>query len=494
MIIRLAVKNIVSRRSSLIIILFITFAIMMFCVANAVFDSTENGVQKTYVSSFTGDILVRPQTETQLSLFGDETPVTGELTKINTLTPYEQIKEVLQDNQAVIGFTPQVTCVTSIEANGNRFPVYVFGVEAEEYVELMDSIEILDGNVFSRGEKGLMITEKTASRLGVSVGQEVQFVVADGPNFRIRAVRVSAVYKYEVYNEIFDIFVLLDGDTVRSLLDIDSGEFISDEYIGEDDKNLIEGFESSDDFDSLFIDANDSAAILDLTDNFESFEYETISDENNKDNDADDNVKIENSYTPSSTWNYLIVRLSSDANVKKEIRKLKRIVKKNGWPVDITDWRHAAGSVSLYLHWMRLIFNIGITIILIAGFIIVNNTLVVNVLDRTSEIGTLRAIGAKKRLISFECMTETFIMTLTGGFFGVLLAKAVCFFITNANIMFHNSFLIQLFGSNALQVYLNMGIIFKMFLIVIVLSLIGWVYPVINAIRISPVKAMQGGH
>ena len=48
MIIRLAVKNIVSRRSSLIIILFITFAIMMFCVANAVFDSTENGVQKTY--------------------------------------------------------------------------------------------------------------------------------------------------------------------------------------------------------------------------------------------------------------------------------------------------------------------------------------------------------------------------------------------------------------------------------------------------------------
>ena len=60
MIIRLAVKNIVSRRSSLIIILFITFAIMMFCVANAVFDSTENGVQKTYVSSFTGDILVRP--------------------------------------------------------------------------------------------------------------------------------------------------------------------------------------------------------------------------------------------------------------------------------------------------------------------------------------------------------------------------------------------------------------------------------------------------
>ena len=505
MILKLAVRNIISRRSSIIIILFITFTVTMFCVANAVFDSTEQGVQKTYATSFTGDIFIRPKAEAQLSLFGDETPVTGELTQIDTISPYGEIRELLQNNPKFLGFTPQVTCMTSMEANGNRIPVYAFGIEVEEYLSLMDSIEILEGKPFAQGEKGLMLTDRTASRLGVSAGQEVQFVVVDGPDFRIRAAPVSAIYKYTVHNDIFDRFVLLDGDTVRSLLDLESGVYIAENYIEEDDKNLIESFEDFDDFDSLFDEVSDTSAVVEFVENGEIMEsdkivYEgeiavdaEINAEANLDDSFDESVaEVAEGYIPSATWNYLIVKVKPDVNVKKEIRNLKSTFRKKGWPVDAADWRHAAGSISLYLYWLRLIFNIGIAIILVAGFIIVNNTLVVNVLDRTSEIGTLRALGARKRFISFECMAETFIMTLTGGFFGVLFAEIICHFITKANIVLKNSFLIQLFGSDALQVYVNGDNILKMIILVVLLGLIGWVYPVINAVKISPVKAMQG--
>ena len=141
---------------------------------------------------------------------------------------------------------------------------------------------------------------------------------------------------------------------------------------------------------------------------------------------------------------------------------------------------------------MRIIFNIGISIVLFAGFIIVNNTLVINVLDRTQEIGTMRAIGAKKRFISLQCMAETFIMTLTSGVIGVLLGTWACHLITKANIVLHNSFLIQLFGGDALQIFVTPLNVVKMFALVIGLGIVGWIYPVINAVRVSPVRAMQG--
>ena len=136
----------------------------------------------------------------------------------------------------------------------------------------------------------------------------------------------------------------------------------------------------------------------------------------------------------STTWNYLLVRLNKGYNTKRVMRKVSRLFRKNGWPVQVADWRHAAGSTALYLFWMRKIFNIGIVIVLAAGFIIVNNSLVINILDRTREIGTLRAIGAKKRFISLQCMIENLILTLTSGVFGVLAGIVCTHFINKAHI------------------------------------------------------------
>ena len=61
MLLYLALKNIITKKSSYVIILFIAFAVMMLVVTNAVFDSTEKGVQETFVSSFTGDVVIRPK-------------------------------------------------------------------------------------------------------------------------------------------------------------------------------------------------------------------------------------------------------------------------------------------------------------------------------------------------------------------------------------------------------------------------------------------------
>ena len=498
MIFKLAYKNVVSRKSSFVIVLFISFAVCLFCVANAIFDSTEQGVQATYVSSFTGDLIIRPSGNLQLSLFGDETPITGELTQLSKVIPYKELYEYVSSQKEVEAVFGQVSGAAAMEYGSVRTATYLFGVNGDEYLKAMPSIHILEGQPYTAGQKGLMLSKNAAERIGATLGETVQFVVTDGPYVRIRAAPLTAIFEYEVYNAIFDRFAIADADTVRSLLDISDSVSEENIEIAEENTSLLD-LETDFDFDSLFEDAGDTEAIWDdeWTDDFAEEMggaelHEELVEEPAEEPVAEPVVDVVEQYVPSSSWNFLIIRLSSASDAKKVIRRLNRWFKKASWPVQAVDWRHAAGSTCLYLYWMRIIFNIGITIVLFAGFIIVNNTLVLNVLDRTGEIGTMRAIGTKKRFISAQCMIETFILSLTSGVIGVLAGIGVCRLITKAHIVLHNTFLIQLFGSDALNVFVTGGNIVKMFGIVILLGIIGWIYPVINAVRVSPVVAMQG--
>ena len=480
MLLKLALKNVVSRKSSLVIILFITFAVCLFCVANAVFDSTEQGVQTNYVASFTGDFIIRPKSKFQQSLFGDETPVTGELTMLDTIVPYENIVETLENMPEVYGTCGQISGAAMVERSdgANRSASYVFGVEGEPYLSLMKSIHIINGKPYEHGQRGVMLCSQMANKLGVDVGSTVQFIVSDGPNYKIRAATVTAVFEYEIYNEIFGRFVIADPITVRSLLGI-TEVFSSESYdLSEDATNLFAENNDFEDFDDLFADASD-------------FDEALIQEESLETETYDAEVKTEE-LSESTSWNYVIVRLKEGQNTKRQIKKVSRLFRRKGWPVQVADWRHAAGSTALYLFWMRKIFNIGIIIVLAAGFIIVNNTLVINILDRTREIGTLRAIGAKKRFISLQCMIENLILTITSGILGVIAGNICTHFINKAHIVLNNSFLVQLFGAEAITVHVTGGNVFKLFILVLALALLGWIYPVINALKVSPVDAISG--
>lgn len=481
MLLKLALKNVVSRKSSLVIILFITFAVCLFCVANAVFDSTEQGVQTNYVASFTGDFIVRPKSKFQQSLFGDETPVTGELTTLDTIVPYEKITAALEAMPEVFATSGQISGAAMVERSdgANRSPSYVFGVEGQSYLSLMKSIHILRGKPYEKGQRGAMLCKQMAEKLGVDVGSTIQFIVSDGPNYKIRAADVTAVFEYEIYNEIFGRFVIADPITVRSLLGINE-VFSSDSYeLNEEATNLFAENNDFSDIDDLFADASDFDQAL---------TQEEIPDEE----DVLPENSLEEAFSESTSWNYVLVRLKEGQNTKRIMKKVSRLFRRNGWPVQVADWRHAAGSTALYLFWMRKIFNIGIIIVLAAGFIIVNNTLVINILDRTREIGTLRAIGAKKRFISLQCMTENLIMTITSGILGVIAGNVCTHFINKAHIVLHNSFLVQLFGAEAISVHVTSGNVLKLFILVLALALLGWIYPVINALKVSPVDAISG--
>lgn len=479
MLLKLALKNLISRKSSLLIALFIAFSIGLFCVANAVFDSTEQGVEASYISSFTGDFIIRPTTKGQFSLFGDETPITGSFTRLETVVPYVEIAALLDESVGVSSFTPQLTGTAALEYGGTRYVMVLFGVDAHEYLSLMDSVSLVVGEPYMSGSKGVMVSESFAKKSGVSVGDFVQFVISDGPYFRIRKAQVTAIYSYKVDNPIFERFVLVNPQAVAELMDVQT---VSEEIEIEEEK--ISLLDSELDLDSLF----------DIT--------EDVAVENNQRLSAESagnvsafNLQItylSSSLQSNSSWHYIVGRAQNQKAAKKIIHGLNKTFRKNGWPVEAVDWRHAAGSTALYLHWLRIILNVGIVIVLFAGFIIVNNTLTVNVLDRTCEMGTMRAVGASKKYIALECMAETLLLSVAGGICGIFLGFAACAFINRLHIHFVNEYLVQLFGSGQLAIYVSFRNVVRLIMVSFGIGFLSWVYPVINALKITPVQAMEG--
>ncbi|MEX2246872.1 MAG: ABC transporter permease [Dehalococcoidia bacterium] len=114
------------------------------------------------------------------------------------------------------------------------------------------------------------------------------------------------------------------------------------------------------------------------------------------------------------------------------------------------------------------------------GAIGVMNTMVMSVFERTREIGVLRAVGWSSqrilRMIVGEALFLCLIATVTGALLGVLLSRAVL--------------LIPLVRS-LLEPQYSVDIFVRALSVAVVVALVGAIYPVIRALRLTPMEALR---
>ena len=171
-------------------------------------------------------------------------------------------------------------------------------------------------------------------------------------------------------------------------------------------------------------------------------------------------------------------------------------------PVELTQVREKItelgfGSFSIVdeLDQIRTVFLIidsvlgllgGISL-LVASFGIAN-TMIMSILERTREIGIMKAIGAEDREIKLIFFVEAAVIGVTGGVIGVLLAWLID---EVANRLAYR-FILKPQGASFidffdLPVYLWLGAI----LFALVVSIIAALYPAARAARIDPVRALR---
>ena len=495
---RLALKNVISRKSSLVIILFISFAIALLFVSNAVFDGTDHGLERTFINSFTGNIVLRPKVDFPLSLFGDETPVTGKLSEIPTLVPYAKIKEAALKVEGIKALVPQITGYAAVNINDTRVPISLFGVPGQQYTSLMSSIKIVEGRAFKDGEAGLLLNTDALERINnaagvkLGIGSDIQLLTGGGVSFSIRSVQLTGIYTYDSQNPTLSGIALVSPQTLRDLVgmqDFSESVDIDESQINliEDDSSIDDLFGSSEDFDgNEAVDGpvlNDGGSSEGASGDLSGGEAGGDSSEASGENAA---LQAE-----SSVWSYLICMTDSSANEDKIIKQLNKVFKENEWAVQAVNWRDAAGGSVYISFYLRIIFNIGIVLILLTGFIVVNNTLTVSSISRIGETGTIRALGAKRGFVIREFLCETSLLTITSGIIGCLLGCLFTFMLQKAHIGISNTYLAQLFGGNTLSAAITASNAIQNLALSVILAVVGCVYPVRVALRATPVEAMR---
>jgi ABC-type antimicrobial peptide transport system permease subunit len=129
--------------------------------------------------------------------------------------------------------------------------------------------------------------------------------------------------------------------------------------------------------------------------------------------------------------------------------------------------------------FITIIFSFGATI----GAMI---TMYAAVANRTIEVGTLRALGYKRRSILVVFLIESLVIAITGGFIGIFLASFLQFF--NISTLNFGSFSELSFGFS-----LSPSIIVSSLLFAIIMGLLGGFLPSVRAARLNIVNALRAG-
>ncbi|MGB9748500.1 MAG: ABC transporter permease [Candidatus Woesearchaeota archaeon] len=169
-------------------------------------------------------------------------------------------------------------------------------------------------------------------------------------------------------------------------------------------------------------------------------------------------------------------------SIEKRLRKLHN-VKKGEEDFSIQTSQDIMRSMNTVLLIVQIVFLGVASISLLVGGVGIMNTMYTSVLERTRDIGVMKAVGAKNSDILQLFLVESGLLGLTGGIigvlFGILIAKAVEIFST------------VYFGTMLLKANISFSLIFGSILFSFLLGVISGVTPALQASRLKPTEALR---
>ncbi|MEM4625453.1 MAG: ABC transporter permease [Candidatus Pacearchaeota archaeon] len=140
-------------------------------------------------------------------------------------------------------------------------------------------------------------------------------------------------------------------------------------------------------------------------------------------------------------------------------------------------------SVNRILNIVNLIVVSIAAISLLVGGIGITNTMYTSVLERTKEIGIMKAIGAQNKDILLIFLIEAGLLGLVGGIVGVVIGLSIAIGIAEIT----NS----IFGNIILEVTVSFPLIIFAILFSLIVGTISGLMPAIQASRLKPVEALR---
>lgn len=539
MIFKIAWRNIFRHKGKSIVIGTILFlGAFLMTVGNGVISGMEAGLEKNIVNSFTGDIVVISDKQKDDSILFS---MMGK--SVEPINNYLDIKNIIQKQDYIEKYIPvgKNMAMALNEEGGDPGYVYLLGVDFAEYQKMFpDNMKVIEGRYMNPDEKGVLVgtggrkdfydysgiwvlpeegklvdanLTKDAKESKDSLILKDNFVLMgaseDNTTNDVRT-GIKGIVKYSALNNYWGSFILIDIESYRNCM----GYFSAAEQIEipDEKKKIME----TDNMDDLF-----------------SEEAVAIDTEATKTNEAV-NIDFKSSATvqttpeavniEAGTYNLVFIKLKKGTDVKIAKENLNSAFNKAGmggevdyeindkdskvknkWQKPKKDWLKKTGEMGARaVTWKEASGMIGSMATLIKGalfvfvmfvffvaIIIIVNTLSMAAIERTSEIGMMRAVGAKKKFISLMFTGETALLSFFFGGAGIVAGTIAVIILRMVGLTTDNEMLQLLYGGDKFMPVIT-GMDFVLCIIQLtIVTVIAMIYPIKVARSITPLDAIS---
>jgi len=187
-------------------------------------------------------------------------------------------------------------------------------------------------------------------------------------------------------------------------------------------------------------------------------------------------------------YGFILAQVSNPSEVdsiaeslKKDLRK-ERDVEKGEEDFTVQTTQQAIDSFSTILNVVQAVLIGLATISLLVGGVGIMNTMYTSVMERTREIGIMKAIGAKNSSIVTIFLIEAGVLGLVGGAIGTAIG------VTAGKLV---EFIASSAGYSILKISFSPALIVSSILFSFIVGAIAGILPAIRASRLKPVEALR---
>ncbi|AEV30666.1 ABC-type transport system, involved in lipoprotein release, permease component [Sphaerochaeta pleomorpha str. Grapes] len=495
--IKIAFRNLKEHKAKTLIIgVLITLGIAILVVGNSFTDTIKKGIEKNYIQNYTGNLFIASSAIKDPSLI-----ISNELFESTPkiLPDFPAIQKHVESLSEVTGTTGQINGVALGKWNdvGESFMI-LFGLDSTSYQNLFPTgVKLTDGEFLKEGESGIVLSKMVADMFKQSSGNDIQVgdsIVLTSMNTvsgaKIREVTVKGIHDYGDASFDLSYVCFIDQDTLRILNGMVLNTANSLNLTGEEASSL-----GALDEESLFgsspLGGDDAFFVSDSAETESSFLESSVDDWTNILGDTSQRAFLNE--TDPNAWNYLLVKVTDQNKAEKVVKELNTYFTDNNIEAKAWNWLDGAGMSAQLADTLSIVFNVLLFVIAIVAVIVIMNTLVISVSERYGEIGTMRAIGAKKSFVRQMISLETLMITLVFGVIGVILGIIILLVLRGVGIQAPNQFMQILLGGDVFRPVVSFQAIVLSLITVSVVGLIASLYPVSVALKVSPLEAMNKG-
>ncbi len=505
LVLKIAWRNIMRHRGkSLVIGLMLFVGAFIMTVGNGVVSGMDAGLRKTIVNSFTGDIVLISDKQESDNVLDVWTTFMNK--PVAPVYNYIDIKKELARQPYIERILPAGKNLAMVlnEEGGMPGSAYLVGIDFAQYGSMFPgNINVVEGRLPDKGEHGAVVPvwarkefEAYTSMWFLSEGHTLDTallpkeVKPDIPSLLPRTsavlmgynednsttdirLDIKGIIEYKALNSLWGKFVIVDIESYRRCF----GYFAASDKVdlSDDEKRLFSM--SSENLDGLFTADAVTAGDPGVAPKKAALTHPKEVDKKPLDLDA-------------GAYNLVFVLLKKGENQARALARLNTVLKEKKLGVRAVSWKKALGVVGSMATLIKAALFMFVMFLFFVVIIIIVNTLSMAAIERTAEIGMMRAVGAKKGFISMMFLAETSMLSFVFGGAGIIIGIVGVNVLALFNITSTNDMVQLLFGGDTFHPLLTALDILLSVVQLAIVTLIAVVYPARVAQSITPLDAV----